>query len=396
MKNRLEIAKELLSDDGSIWINLDDNEAHYCKVLCDEVFGRDNFISNIVWQHRKSVQSDITISLSHNHILVYSKNSSQIKLNRSTDIDESAYDNPDNDPRGAWKITPFDAPNIRPNLTYPITNPNTGEIYFPPEGRCWRTTQDEYNRLLSENRIVFGKTGKSKPQAKLFLSETKEKGVSIKTWWDDCGTATEGTKELQKLFETKNTFSTPKPEKLIQKIIELATNQNDIVLDYHLGSGTTCAVAHKMGRRWIGIEQMDYIDDITKVRLQKVIEGEQGGISRAVNWTGGGSFVYFELKKYNQTFIEQILSASNMGELDAVYHDMAKNAFFKFWFDKDDFQKAYKKDKDDNQISLDERKEILINVLDENQLYLNHADMDDGRYGVSDDEKSLTHAFYGE
>lgn len=150
-----------------------------------------------------------------------------------------------------------------------------------------------------------------------------------------------------------------------------------------------------MGRRWIGIEQMDYIDDITKVRLQKVIDGEQGGISKAVEWQGGGSFCYFELKKYNQLFIDQILSANSMGELDSIYHQMAKNAFFKFWFDKDDFAKAYKKDKDDNQISLDERKAILINVLDENQLYLNHADMDDKSYGVSDDEKALTTAFYG-
>ena len=300
MKNRLEIAKELLANDGVIFVSIDDNEVHYLKVLMDEIFGRENFVSNIVWQHRKSVQSDITISLSHNHILIYAKNNNQIKLNRSSDIDESAYSNPDNDPRGDWKTTPFDAPNIRPNLTYPITNPNTGETYYPPEGRCWRTTQEEYNRLFKENRIIFGKSGKSKPQAKLFLSETKEKGSSIRTWWDNCGTATEATKELQKLFETKNTFDTPKPEKLLKRIIDMSTNPNDIVLDYHLGSGTTCAVAHKMGRRWIGIEQMDYIEDITKTRLQKVLDGEQGGISKAVDWQGGGSFCYFELKKYNQ------------------------------------------------------------------------------------------------
>ncbi len=196
------------------------------------------------------------------------------------------------------------------------------------------------------------------------------------------------------MFEN-SLFNNPKNESLIELIIEIATNPNDIVLDYHLGSGTTCAVAHKMGRRWIGIEQMDYIDDITKVRLQKVIDGEQGGISKAVNWTGGGSFCYFELKKYNQYFIEKIQSAKTMGELDSVYDEMAKNAFFKFWFDKDDFQKQYKKDADDNKISLEDRKEILKEVLDENQLYLNYTDMDDTRFKVSDDEKALSKAFYG-
>lgn len=203
------------------------------------------------------------------------------------------------------------------------------------------------------------------------------------------------TKHMNDLFP-KGTFEYTKPESLIHQIIALTTNPNDIVLDYHLGSGTTCAVAHKMGRRWIGIEQMDYIDDITKTRLLKVLQGEQGGISKAVDWNGGGSFCYFELKKYNQYFIDKILVANTMGELDTVYNEMAKNAFFKFWFDKEKFQKAYKKDKDDNQISLDDRKQILISVLDENQLYLNYADMGDSRYQVRDDEKALSDAFYGE
>ncbi|WGE41432.1 site-specific DNA-methyltransferase [Actinobacillus equuli] len=294
MYPRLELLRELLAEDGSIWITLDDNESHYCKIMCDEIFGRKNFVANVVWQHRKSVQSDIVISLSHNHILTYAKNINKVALNR-LEVDDSKYANPDNDPRGKWVATPFDAPNIRPNLTYPIINPNTGETYLPPQGRCWRTTQDEYYRLLAEDRIVFGKTGKAKPQAKLFLSESQSKGSSIKTWWEDCGTATEATKELQKMFDKSEVFSTPKPERLIQRILQIATNEDDLVLDSFLGSGTTAAVAHKMNRRYIGIEIGEHAKTHVLPRLKKVIDGEQGGISKLVNWQGGGAFRFCEL-----------------------------------------------------------------------------------------------------
>lgn len=293
MRDRLEIIKRLLSDDGSLWITIDDNEAHYLKVLCDEVFGRGNFVANIVWNHRKSVQSDIVISLSHNHLLVFAKSKDKLALNRLQLVDADKYSNPDNDPRGLWYATPFDAPQIRPNLEYPIKNPNTGEIYYPPQGRHWRTTQDEYLKALADNRIVFGKTGKSKPQMKRFLSEAQSKGSSVKTWWDDVGTATEGTKELQKMnFD----FDTPKPERLLEKVLQIATNPGDLVLDSFAGSGTTGAVAHKMGRRWIMVELGEHCHTHIIPRLQKVIDGEdQGGISKAVNWQGGGGFRYFRL-----------------------------------------------------------------------------------------------------
>ena len=293
MRDRLEIIKRLLSDDGSLWITIDDNEAHYLKVLCDEVFGRGNFVANIVWNHRKSVQSDIVISLSHNHLLVFAKSKDKLALNRLQLVDADKYSNPDNDPRGLWYATPFDAPQIRPNLEYPIKNPNTGEIYYPPQGRHWRTTQDEYLKALADNRIVFGKTGKSKPQMKRFLSEAQSKGSSVKTWWDDVGTATEGTKELQKMnFD----FDTPKPERLLEKVLQIATNPSDLVLDSFAGSGTTGAVAHKMGRRWIMVELGEHCHTHIIPRLQKVIDGEdQGGISKAANWQGGGGFRYFRL-----------------------------------------------------------------------------------------------------
>ena len=293
MRDRLEIIKRLLAEDGSLWITIDDNEAHYLKVMCDEIFGRQNFVANIVWNHRKSVQSDIVISLSHNHVLVFAKSKEKLNLNRLQLVDSDKYSNPDNDPRGLWYPTPFDAPNTRPNLTYEIENPNTGEKYLPPKGRCWRTTQTEYLKALADNRIVFGKTGKSKPQMKRFLSEAQEKGSSVKTWWDDAGTATEATKELQKI---DSDFDTPKPEKLLEKILHIATNKGDLVLDSFAGSGTTGAVAHKMGRRWIMVELGDHIHTHIIPRLHKVIDGtDQGGISQAVSWQGGGGFRYYRL-----------------------------------------------------------------------------------------------------
>lgn len=292
MYPRLELLYQMLAEEGSIWITIDDREAHYLKVMCDEIFGRGNFVANIVWNHRKSVQSDTVISLSHNHLFVFAKSKDKVALNRLQLVDADKYSNPDNDPRGLWYATPFDAPNIRPNLTYPITNPNTGEEYLPPKGRCWRTKHEEYVKALADNRIVFGKTGKSKPQMKRFLSEAESKGSSVKTWWDDAGTATEGTRELQKMdFD----FDTPKPERLLEKVLQIATNPDDLVLDSFAGSGTTAAVAHKMNRRYIGIDIGDHVKTHIVPRLKKVIDGEQGGISKSVGWNGGGSFRFYEL-----------------------------------------------------------------------------------------------------
>lgn len=182
-----------------------------------------------------------------------------------------------------------------------------------------------------------------------------------------------------------------KPEAQIKRMLEMTTSENDIVLDFCLGSGTTSAVAHKMGRRWIGIEQMDYIEDLTKKRLVNVVNGDQTGVSKAVGWQGGGSFVYFELKKYNQEYIDRIMEATSLKELEDIYVEMRNNAFLKFWFDRSHFEK----DEDFRQLDLDGRKEALADVLDENQLYLNYADMGDTRHKVTADEKVLTDKFYG-
>jgi len=295
MRDRLEILKRLMANEGSIWITIDDNEAHYLKVLCDEVFGRINFLTSVMWNSRKSKQNDAKISLSHNHVLIYAKSMSSLRLNRMA-ADEDKFENPDNDPRGPWVADPFDAPQVRVNLEYPIVNPNTGQEYLPPKGRHWRTTKNEYERLLKDGMIVFGKTGKSKPQQKRFLTLAADKGVVPGTWWDDCGTATEATKEIQALYDNELTFDTPKPERLLQRIVHLATNSGDLVLDSFGGSGTTGAVAHKMGRKWIMVELGDHCHTHIAPRLKKVVDGEdQGGISKALEWKGGGGFRYYNL-----------------------------------------------------------------------------------------------------
>lgn len=241
MFSRLTLARNLLTDSGTIFISIDVNEQHNLRKICDEVFGSSNFISDIIWNSRKSVSNDAVVSLNHNYTLIYTKNMAAFYANKAEfklpDTGEG-FENPDNDPRGPWKADPFDSPGIRPNLTFKITNPNTGAEYWPPEGRCWRTGEKEYLQFLADNRIVFGKNGTSKPQLKRFYSEAQSKGLTPKSLWDDCGTATDGTKEIMDLFGSK-VFDTPKPVAFIKKILELATTEDCIVMDFFSGSGTT-------------------------------------------------------------------------------------------------------------------------------------------------------------
>lgn len=241
MKNRLQLAKELLSYRGTIFISIDENEFAQLKLLSDSIFGEDNYVIDIIWNSRKSVSNDTIISLNHNHTFFYAKDISYLQEHKTKYrliATEEKFSNPDNDPRGNWVADPFDAPNLRPNLTYPITNPNTGAVYMPPKGRCWRTTKDEYERFLSEGRIIFGKTGKSKPQLKRYFSEAEKKGTVPKSIWDDIGTTTNGTQELEKILGEK-LFNNPKPVSLVSRILEIASFKDSIVLDFFAGSGTT-------------------------------------------------------------------------------------------------------------------------------------------------------------
>lgn len=289
MYPRLFLARNLLKENGVIFISIDDHEVHNLRSIMNEIFGEENFIANVVWNSRKSVSNDSIISLSHNHILIYSKNRQKFeeqKDNFKLPLSAEGFSNPDSDPRGPWKADPFDSPGIRPNLTYPIVNPNTGEEFLPPEGRCWRYGPDDYQRLLKDNRIVFGKSGRSKPQLKRFLYEAKEKGTTPKTLWDDIGTTTDGTKEVERLFGAK-VYDYPKPTSLISRCITLATqpNEEDIILDFFAGSGTTAHSVLELNnqdkgdRRFILVQlpeptdnpEYPTISEITKERVRRVI-----------------------------------------------------------------------------------------------------------------------------
>jgi len=298
MHPRLVLLRELLAEDGSIWVTIDDNEAHYLKVLMDEVFGRQSFLTTIAWQSRYSRSSDAIFSISHNSIHVYAKNPDQWRLvrnrlPRSTE-QEKQYKNSDNDPNGPWRAIPWDAPNLRPNLSYPIVTPS-GRVRYPPEGRCWSRTEDQWHVLVSEGRAFFGRSGGGAPAFKQYLSDAP--AIVPNTWWphEEAGHTDEAKKELHGLFARDNLFDTPKPERLVQRILQIATTCGDVVLDSFLGSGTTAAVAHKMGRRYIGIELGAHAQTHCLPRLQKVIDGEQGGISGAVGWQGGGGFRFYTL-----------------------------------------------------------------------------------------------------
>ena len=300
MRPRLVILRNLLSEDGTIWISIDDDEQAYLRILCDEVFGRSNYIETIVWQRAYSpVNLKKTISRSHDYVLVYAKHLTKDyslnKLPRSVEANER-YKNPDNDPRGVWKSTDSTAQagHGTKSQFYVLSAPNGKQHHLTP-GRCWVYTEEVMNRMIADNRIWFGPDGNNVPAIKRFLTEVRD-GIVPQTLWPytEVGHTQEAKKEI-KALEFNTIFDTPKPERLLLRILQIATNPDDIVLDSFLGSGTTAAVAHKMGRRWIGIELGDHAYTHCAVRMKKVVEGEQGGISKLQNWQGGGGFKFYEL-----------------------------------------------------------------------------------------------------
>ena len=299
MRDRLEIIRRLLSDDGSLWITIDDNEAHYLKVMCDEVLGRSSFVANGVWQNRYSRSNDASIFLSHNSVLVYAPSADRWqgirnRLGRTTE-QAAQYKNSDNDPKGAWRAIPWDAPNLRPNLSYEIRT-STGRIRLPPEGRCWSRTEAQWLEIVRSGLAYFGKNGDGAPSFKQYLFDAS--AIVPNTWWphEEVGHSDESKKEMHALFGKGRAFDTPKPERLLQRIIHIATNPGDLVPDSLAGSGTTGAVAHKMGRRWIMVELGEHCHTHIVPRLHKVIDGQDpGGVTQATGWQGGGGFRYCEL-----------------------------------------------------------------------------------------------------
>lgn len=299
---RLELLWEFLAEDGSIWVSIDDNEAHYLKVIMDRVFGRKSFVATNVWQKRYSRENREAIGDVHEYVFLYAKNQDTFKTTRNrvplNEHQAKIYRNHDNpkeiDPMKRWRGLPMTAQGYRPNQMYTITAPN-GKTHIPPKGRCWSMLESEFIKLKEAGRIYWGKDGNAQPSVIRFLSEVE--GLIPWTWWphEEVGHTDESKKECNVLFGADISFGTPKPERLISRIFHIASNPGDLVLDSFLGSGTTAAVAHKMGRRYIGVEMGEHAVTHCIPRLEKVIAGEQGGISKAVNWQGGGGFRFYRL-----------------------------------------------------------------------------------------------------
>lgn len=299
MRDRLELLASLLSDDGSIWIAIDDNEAHYLRVLGDEVLGRSNFVGNIVWQSKDTPGNNAsTIAQTHNHILVYRRSDTfRPNLLERDEKQLANYKNPDGDPRGPWLGTPLTRAEHRDRDYYALRSPD-GRQVFPPKGSSWRRPTSVLHELAADDRIYWGKNGTADfPVEKKFLSEVKE-GVTPQTWWpyEFGGSTRNASAEMKALFGGSKAFDTPKPERLIARVLHIATQPGDVVLDSFLGSGTTSAVAQKMKRRWIGVELGIHAETLCATRMRHVVDGADfGGVTDEFDWRGGGGFRFFRL-----------------------------------------------------------------------------------------------------
>lgn len=346
MRERLKILYNLLMQNGSIWISIDADESHYLKVLCDEIFERRNFVDEVIWQRSFSpINLKKTLSRSHDTLLVYTKDRTETfelnKLPRSTDAN-NRYKNPDHDPRGMWTSGDLSVgPRIEEKV-YEIRTPS-GRIVLPPDGYCWRLSKDRFYEYVADNRIWFGENGDNTPRIKRFLSEVKN-GITAMTLWgrNETGDNQEAKREIKAIFqEDKNPFDTPKPERLIERILLLGSNPGDLVLDSFLGSGTTAAVAQKMGRRYIGIELGNHAYTYCYPRLKKVVDGtDQGGISKAYNWKGGGGFKFYELAPSllkEDKFGHLVINKAYNGDMLAAA--IAKQEGYKYQPDKETYWK---------------------------------------------------------
>lgn len=298
---RLHAVFQLLSSDGSAWISIDDSEVHYLKVAADSVFGRQNFIGTVVWERRTTRENRRVLSRNHEYVLAYAKDLKLWSKRRNTlplteDI-ASRYRNVDSDPRGPWQSVSANVQDghATPDQFYVLKAPN-GKRHTPPNGRCWVYTEKKIKEEIAKNNVWFGRDGNGAPRLKKFLNE-RAVGVTPSTLWPagEVGTTSSAKKHLLGLFKDASVFDTPKPEELIHRILHIATDSGDLVLDPYLGSGTTAAVAHKMSRRYIGVEKGSHIVSHCVARLRQVINGESGGISPALQWTGGGGFDFYAL-----------------------------------------------------------------------------------------------------
>lgn len=409
MKNRLEIAQKLLAAGGTIWISIGEDGMHYLKVMADEIFGRDHFVGTIPRRTRNG-KSDVPFNFSQDFdwLLCYT-NVDNKKAPIGRDVERKYYET-DDYPGQPWRLADATSQRTateRPNSYFTMINPKTGAEYPASEKRTWAVTSDTFEEYYKKGAIVFPGDydflNIGKPYMRKFKSEDDCSGklsavISdfqiqefLQTLFGNAKNKA-GNSEIDAMFGREE-FDYAKPENLIKAILEVATSEGDIVLDFHLGSGTTCAVAHKMGRQYIGVEQMDYIETVSVERLKKVIDGEQYGISKEVNWQGGGSFVYCELAKLNQTIVEEIESATDDVTLSDIYGRMVKSGFISYKVNPADIDAAAD---DYATLSLDDKKRFLMEILDKNLLYVNYCDIDDAEFGISDEDKAFTRSFYRE
>ena len=426
MKNRLDAARELLRDDGIIFIHIDDQEMHYLKVLSDDIFGRDNFVATVPRKTR-SGKSDVPYKLSQDFdwLLIYTKKASKKDALFGRTVTRKYHktlDFPDDE----WRLTDLTTQRTiyeRPNSDFTLVNPRNGQRFPVNPDRCWGITSDSVDEYLRKEKIVFPGDYEflalKRPAMRVFKSEEiARKGDDFDKAYVSSNFLNQtmdellknmvnkkGTDEIIELFGRK-LFAYPKAELLIQRILEYTTKAGDIVLDFHLGSGTTCAVAHKMGRQYIGVEQMGYMETITLERLKKVVgrkeEGgsiafDTGGISESVNWKGGGEFIYCELMQYNQAYMESIQAAQSSEELVALWREIAANSFLNWYINPETPDDAVNDfvaiGQSEN--GLEKQKRLLAELINKNQLYVNLSEIDDEDFAVSEEDQALNQQFYG-
>ena len=426
MRNRLEIARELLRDDGVIFIHIDDQEMHYLKLVADDIFGRDNFIATVPRKTR-SGRSNVPHNLSQDFdwMLMYTKGASKTDDLFERTIERKYHKSPDF-PDDEWRLSDITVQATiqeRPNCNFTLVNPRNGQEFPVNPNRCWGVTKDSVDEYLRKGKIVFPGDydfhDLKRPAMRVFKSEDRGKKAYVSSDFlnqvmDELlknMVNRKGTDEIVELFGEK-VFAYPKNERLIERIIEYTTEEGDIVLDFHVGSGTTAAVAHKMNRHWIAVEQMDYAETITMERLKKVvgkkvkvkgkiieeIDYDTGGISKSVNYQGGGDFIYCELMPYNQAFMDKIQAAESSETLVGLWRDIAENSFLNWYVNAEipedavaDFIQIGK-----GENGLEKQKKLLAELLDKNQLYVNLSEIEDEDFGVSEEDQALNRAFYGE
>lgn len=383
MKNRLDVATELLSDEGLCIIIVGEEGYAQLKLLADNIFGEDKYIGTISWRKSDNQANIGEFAKVTDYILIYKKSSG--KLNKLPLTDKARKEYRYSDENGYFRRQIL-LHKTRGKYNYELTTPTGKKLYGP-----WMKEKEEIERLDNLGKIYWTRGGQEQPYGKLYLQDSE--GQIPNDFWDNSfGTNQRGAEEIRELFRGDRLFDFPKPERLIYNLIKISSEEGDIVLDFFMGSGTTQAVAHKMNRQYIGIEQMDYIETVSIERLKKVIDGEQGGISQDVAWSGGGSFIYAELMDKNATFIDAVLNSKHSDELKAIFDDMKATLDFDFRVDLQEVDQSIW-DED-----FEMQKKILVKIIDKNQLYHNYSEIDDEtiKSQLSQSDYDFNKSFYGE